>query len=166
MGLGMPLPEELLDLARQISDLDQQNQAGLRRAVSTAYYGLFHLLVTEATANWSRAELRPLLGRFFEHGSMRSASSVLAAEHNKLMKTDPPESAELTVAKRLNIVATTFAQAQQARNTADYDVAALLNHDEVLQQIASVSTAFESWKAVRDEPVAQSFLVSMLARKR
>jgi hypothetical protein len=36
-------------------------QASLRRAVSTAYYALFHLLISEAVANWSRTNLRAAL---------------------------------------------------------------------------------------------------------
>jgi hypothetical protein len=66
----MPLSEELLDVARSLTDLDsgEPRQASLRRAVSTAYYALFHLLVTEAASNWSRPELRSRIGRLFEHG--------------------------------------------------------------------------------------------------
>lgn len=86
--------------------------------------------------------------------------------HEKLLKTNPPKSAELAVSEHLYIVADTLVRAQQARNTADYDVAARLDHDEVLQQIAAVSRAFESCTAVRDESSAQGYLVSMLARKR
>jgi len=36
---------------------------------------LFHLLISEAAANWSRVELRPALGRIFEHGKMKNAST-------------------------------------------------------------------------------------------
>ena len=56
-------------------DPEEPRQAGLRRAVSTAYYSLFHLLISEATSNWSRAEQRPALGRIFEHGKMKNAST-------------------------------------------------------------------------------------------
>ena len=36
-------------------------QASLRRALSTAYYALFHLLISEAVANWNRVNLRQRL---------------------------------------------------------------------------------------------------------
>ena len=64
----MGYADDLLDLAQQLANLKPANprQACLRRAVSTAYYALFHLIF-EATLNWGRAELRPDLGRVFGH---------------------------------------------------------------------------------------------------
>lgn len=49
----MPFADDLLALARLLSDLDEAvyGQAGLRRAVLTAYYAMFHLLVAETTLN-------------------------------------------------------------------------------------------------------------------
>jgi hypothetical protein len=80
----MLFAEDLLDLARDIADMDADNprQASLRRAVSTAYYALFHLLISEATSNWRQVELRPALGRIFEHGKMKNASSNRAQTLN------------------------------------------------------------------------------------
>jgi hypothetical protein len=42
-----------------------------RRAVSTAYYALFHLLIHDATRNWKRAAQRPLLARGFDQSPSR-----------------------------------------------------------------------------------------------
>ena len=50
-------------------------QASLRRAVSTANYALFHMLISEASANWNRATLRTALGRAFDHSIMKAAST-------------------------------------------------------------------------------------------
>jgi len=36
---------------------------------------------------------------------------------------------------------------------------------EAEQQIASVKEAFESWRAIRDEAVAQAYLVSLLGSR-
>jgi hypothetical protein len=54
------------DLLEQAIDLihykpSDPNQAALRRAVSTAYYALFHLLISETTLNWSRDSSRDSL---------------------------------------------------------------------------------------------------------
>lgn len=56
----MAYANELLELAQELDNLhpDHPHQPSLRRAVSTAYYALFHLLISEATANWQRPELR------------------------------------------------------------------------------------------------------------
>lgn len=61
----MAFPDDLLELAQDLRNLHPEglrHQANLRRAVSTAYYALFHLLISEATANWARPELRAILG--------------------------------------------------------------------------------------------------------
>ena len=78
----MAFSDDLLQLARQIANLhpDNPNQASLRRAVSTAYYAIFHLLISEATANWGRPELRAILGRCFDHGPMKTASEIRVAQ--------------------------------------------------------------------------------------
>jgi hypothetical protein len=59
----MVYADELLELAQDIANLhpQQSHQSSLRRAVSTAYYALFHLLISEATVNWGRPELRGVL---------------------------------------------------------------------------------------------------------
>src|SRR5882672_11672305 len=72
----MAYADDLLELAGHLANLELTNsrQASLRRAVSTAYHALFHLLISEATLNWGRPELRSELGRIFEHGRMKNAS--------------------------------------------------------------------------------------------
>src|SRR5512140_3486294 len=102
----MSLAEELLDLARRISELDGANpqQASLRRAVSTAYYSLFHLIIDAATANWSQSELRPLLGRVFEHGKMKQACYKVSGGNSKI----PPFEKRVTPEDHLLAVAQTF----------------------------------------------------------
>ena len=78
----MAYANELLELAQEIANLHpgHPHQPSLRRAVSTAYYALFHLLIAEATANWQRPELRAILGRVFDHGPMKQAADKKVAE--------------------------------------------------------------------------------------
>jgi uncharacterized protein (UPF0332 family) len=163
----MAYADELLELAQHLANLEPTNphQACLRRAVSTAYYALFHLLISEATLNWRRPELRSELGRVFEHGKMKNASvekrSVLNADFGK----NPAPTRELVISKHLHTVADTFIQVQQKRNDADYDTGKEWTQTDVLTQIDAVSAAFENWRAIRDEPVAQAYLVSLLGKR-
>ena len=96
----MAYADELLELAQDIANLHpgQPHQASLRRAVSTAYYALFHLLVSEATANWIRPELRGALARVFDHGPMQQAAVRKVTELNSYFRRRPPEGQERTVA--------------------------------------------------------------------
>jgi len=66
----MAFGDDLLEQAQHLANRERKEprQASLRRAVSTAYYALFHLLISEATLNWKRAEYRDALARVFEHG--------------------------------------------------------------------------------------------------
>src|SRR5437899_999989 len=72
----MAYSDELLELAQDIANLHAQrpHQPSLRRAVSTAYYALFHLLISEATSNWGRPELRAILAQVFDHGPTKQAA--------------------------------------------------------------------------------------------
>lgn len=159
----MSFAEELLDLARRITELDgaHPQQASLRRAVSTAYYALFHLVVGEATANWSESELRPLLSRIFEHGKMKQACYKLSGGNSKI----PPFEKRAAPEDHLLAVANTFILAQERREDADYDVALPWSRRQVEAQIESVADAFRSWMAIRDKPDSQEFLVLLLGPK-
>jgi hypothetical protein len=57
-----------------------------------------------------------------------------------------------------------FLEAQQQRHTADYDNARQWTRTEVLTLIKLVDSAFLSWRAIRDEPAAQAYLISLLGR--
>jgi hypothetical protein len=164
----MPFADDLLELARQLASLEAKNlqQASRRRAVSTAYYALFHLLISEATRNWGRVELRPALGRLFEHGKMASASERTAGDLNSYFKKKPPDGPGLTIATNLHLVAKTFVEAQQSRNAADYDTSRVWTQVDALDLIALVAAAFESWNQIREEPAAQAYLVSLLGKDR
>jgi hypothetical protein len=163
----MAFPDDLLKLAQDLANLHPKSphQASLRRAVSTAYYAIFHLLISEATANWARPELRATLGRCFDHGPMKTASETKVSQINTNFDDNAPEGAEKTVAIHLRTVANAFIQAQQRRNDADYNMAKEWAPVEVDKQIASVNEAFKSWNTIRDEAVAQAYLVSLLGAK-
>jgi hypothetical protein len=75
----MGLSQDLLDLADHLSRRERRKpkQASLRRAVSTAYYALFHLLIEDATKRWSgHKNSRIGLARAFEHSNMDRASKA------------------------------------------------------------------------------------------
>lgn len=71
----MAFHDDLLQQAHHLARLDRRRpkQASLRRAVSAAYYALFHHLIAEAVAYWRIEEQRHTLARVFEHGKMKNA---------------------------------------------------------------------------------------------
>ena len=157
----------MLELAQDLANMhpESPHPASLRRAVSTAYYALFHLLISEATVNWARPELRAILGRCFDHGPMKTASEAKVSQINAALKDPPHQEAEKAAAIHLRTVANAFVQAQQRRNDADYNMAKEWTPVEVHTQIDSVSEAFKAWNLIRDEASAQAYLVSLLGTR-
>lgn len=159
----MLLHDDLLQVARQLAGADNDaSQAGLRRAVSTAYYALFHLLITEATRNWGRPELRSRLARVFDHGPMRKASEVEAGRIERMRKAGKADASSWDDLRK---VASLFVEAQDLRIQADYDAGAKLDPNKVRTHVERVADAFQSWSRIREEPSAQAYLVSLLARR-
>src|SRR5271155_1029818 len=111
----MAFAHDLLELAQDLANLHSENprQANLRRAVSTAYYALFHLLISEAIVNWNRLEVRPALGRIFDHGKMKAACEAKVRELTSYFKDSPPEGPERLVSIHLHWVANTFIESQE-----------------------------------------------------
>ena len=161
----MALAHDLLELSEVTLAADSPSEAALRRATSTAYYALFHLLISEATAN------RPLFGRMFEHGKMKSACNQIleldARVSNRQPKKRRPEIPfeQPTTADHLCVVAKIFVQTQEWREFADYDMASIWKAEDPEAQVLQIVEAFRSWAAIREEFEAQKFLVLLLEPK-
>lgn len=95
-------------------------QASLRRAVSTAYYALFHLLGIELAKNWKRVEERSTIARMLDHGPMARVCAAKRAELNKYFATRPVASRQVSVLRHIQAIANTFEQMHQQRQIADY----------------------------------------------
>ena len=105
----MPFADDLLEQANHLAyrESDNPKQASLRRAVSTAYFALFHLLIDEAVSQWGVERHRGMLGRTFEHGRMKAVCHDLCKD---FQSGSPKISAEL------NTVAQAFIKLQQSRH--------------------------------------------------
>jgi hypothetical protein len=161
----MSIHADLLRQAKQLSRLGPKRprQANLRRAVSAAYYSLFHLLIHEATRSLvSVPELRGRFSRAFDHGDMKAASNSFASPRPDLKKLTDGEPVPLD----LQTVAATFAKMQDERHRADYDLAANFTRLEVNNLVAAVEEAFRLWPAVRSDPASRSYLAALLLWKK
>jgi hypothetical protein len=157
----MTYHDDLLRLASDLADKDGATQADLRRAVSTAYYALFHLLVSETTLNWSRESSRNALGRMFDHGLMKRVSDRVAdAKRTPFAGKDP------IAVSGLRKVAKSFADLQDVRHIADYDNGTFWNLLEAIDAVARAGSAFIVWNEIKHTEIAQEYLVSLLIRPR
>lgn len=156
----MAFHDDLLKQAIQLIHKEPKNpkQASLRRAVSTAYYALFHLLISESVANWGRANMRAPLGRAFDHGTMKEAST--RAENAQYPGANPQ------VVARLRLVGRAFRELQHERHKADYNNTITWDRVTALANVQQAQIAFATWKSIRNEDIAQTYLVSLLVRHR
>lgn len=155
MAFADDLLEQAYHLARR--EKNRPKQASLRRAVSTAYYSLFHLLIAAAVVNWRRRDQRTALARVFDHHRMKSASEKVPSG---IPGQDP------SVVADLKMVATAFIRLQQYRYAADYDNSQKWSRTEVLAQVNLASEASRRWRAIRTQKIAQDYLLSFLSVKR
>jgi hypothetical protein len=162
MSLAADLRTQARQLARQ--EPRRPRQASLRRAVSAAYYALFHLLVADATRSLvgGAAPLIPLrhgLSRAFNHGPMAQACKSFARG------LVPPALAKAVPASGigtdLRVVAETFTLLQAERHRADYDLAAVYFRADVFKVLEQLDDAWDAWCRVRDSQEACLFLVAL-----
>jgi uncharacterized protein (UPF0332 family) len=160
----MAYADDLLQLARDITGLhpNEAHQPSLRRALSTAYYALFHLLVSDAIASCSDPKLRASLSRMFDHGPMRQASDNKMAKLNEFFKQRPTKGPEYDLKEHLYSVAETFSEAHYNRHEADYNLIREWQLTEVSLLIERVADAFSRWNIIRGDDAARDYLISML----
>jgi len=174
--------DDLLQQAKHLQKLDSKKpkQANLRRAVSAAYYSLFHFLIDEATqlvvaTSLESKPLRLLTARCFEHGTMKSACLGFAeATPKDLLKPmwaklglNKPKAQRSPITAKLTDVAETFAVLQIERHRADYDLGNNFTRDEVKTLIERVEQARQDWRDVKtkDAEVAHFFALGLLCWK-
>lgn len=151
--MSAPAPKRLLEQARQLALRDKRRplQVSLRRAVSAAYYALFHLLVRDASRSLTRASdtrLRLLLPRAFGHEEMAQACRTFATAGKKpaIMATIY---SGLVIPAELSGVAQAFLDLQKARHDADYATHRSWTRTETLTEVERAEQAFSDWEQVR-----------------
>jgi hypothetical protein len=151
------LADDLLEDARHLAakGAAERRQSCMRRAVSTAYYAIFHLLVEDFVEHWEFADQRARLARMFDHKKMRDAAFTPKDEKNPT----PVEAA-------LVDVKTAFRQLQADRHRADYDLAWNIVPTDVHDAITLAEDTFAKWRSIRGEDIARHHLLSMFGANR
>jgi len=163
----MSLHVDLLKQAKQLAQIDPRRpkQVNLQRAVSSAYYALFHLLTSQASALYAAEfELAARINRTLNHGEMRKVSSMIA--NNKHPKGVQVPGGGYITPTELKTVANAFILLQQARHDADYDLTFRLSRKEALEFAQMAREAFEGLEAVKKTDDARLYLACFHLWKR
>jgi len=171
----MSLALDLLDQAEHLAKREPKKprQASLRRAISAAYYALFHLLIEDAAAfcvgkGKDRQTLRFVLQRAFGHQEMKAVAKAFAA-HKVSEKVAPalPHDAQgnALVSADLQRVAEAFVHLQQARHEADYNLLRSFGREEAKDVVQQARDAFVAWSRVKASQEARVFMVALLAQR-
>jgi hypothetical protein len=163
--------EHLLEQAVTLARLDARRpkQANLRRAISTAYYALFHLLVDEACRSQigslhEQAPFRHVLGRAFVHGVMNEACKSFAGGTLKkgVSKGLP---VGFNIPMEIRDLAATFVDLQDKRHLADYDMTERFKRSDVFTLITRVGKDIEMFQNLAPTDEKTFFLACLWAWK-
>ena len=139
-------PDHLIELAEQILQIGtgKRRQATINRAVSTAYYALFHALAAECAARtvgvprshryW---QIVTPIHRALDHGYTRKVFERLVKDH---MTPD-----------LLKQVGDTFLDLQSARHSADYDPSSRQSRQKAADLIAETRQAMDALRSLPRE---------------
>ena len=139
-------------------------QIDFRRAVSAAYYAVFHLLTMTAAESWAVGMERHRFARLFEHGKLRNAFLALPRKLKERLGSNASHDDQKT-ADTLAAVAKEFVALQQDRNSADYDNSRVWSYTEVEDVIERAGELYFRWNSVSRTPLAESYFIDMLGGK-
>ncbi|MBW3541909.1 MAG: hypothetical protein KY476_16695 [Planctomycetes bacterium] len=161
--------EDLLNQAERLAKLDPRRprQTNLRRAVSSAYYAVFHFLVDQSCRNAIGAQhdqspFRHVLGRAFTHSTMRDACKSFAGGTLKdAVRKGLP--ASFSTPSSVRSIAKRFVGLQDERHLADYDRTERFNRGDVLTLVREARMAIAGFTAAPASNERAFFLACLWA---
>jgi uncharacterized protein (UPF0332 family) len=162
-------PEHLFEQALRLTEAPagRPRQADLKRAISAAYYGLFHIAITAGTEVLIGANHQdPLYGliyRSVDHRRLRElCEEVIKPKPSTKYAPYLPSSG---IGPDLIAFATAVKQLQEERHTADYDPSASISRSNALASIATAQSAVRRFKAA-DANAQAAFLCLLFFQPR
>ena len=141
-------------------------EADLRRAVSAAYYAVFHALTVAGAQSVAggNVPLQSQVARAFNHTAMRKVCDAYVRSPARPFQQ--PGLGHLNPAApdlRLSGVAASFAELQEARHAADYDLTYAVSLSDARLLVDLADAALADLAAVQPFPDTQVFLTALLA---
>jgi hypothetical protein len=145
----------------------------LRRALSTAYYAIFHFLIDEACcvqfgSAHAQAPFRNVLARAYSHNVMKVACTSFAGGtlKNTIIKGLPRDaSGNYAIQPAIRLIARMFAEMQENRNLADYDRSERFKRSDALLLIEAAKDTVVKFTALPMSDDKRFFLACLWAWK-
>lgn len=161
----MSLPLDLLSQARQLAAQERHRpkQASLRRAVSSAYYALFHFICEESVklfagaAHQDRAK-RDLARRAIAHTRLKDVCLEFQKITPRLLLRSFWPALSIANDPDFAILCGNLIDLQEARHTADYDFLTPISRFDALDACDKAERAMKAWSDLKKRnPEALSF---------
>ena len=162
----MPDPAELLGVARLLADADDSlppSDAQLRRAVSSAYYAVFHKVLRAGAqrlmgpGSETRAGYR-LIYRGFTHSRLRDVCKRLAA--GPLAPRMQEQLGRQAVGQDMRGFASYLVALQELRELADYDPQAVFPHSDAISAVEQADVTMQAFD--RTPPDEQADVLALM----
>lgn len=141
-GLSVKLAHDLLDQSLHLATKEPRRprQASLRRAISSAYYGVFHLLAWEVARLVTRDShgrtLRAVARRALQHSGLDAAARAFAAAKPGAVAAHPwLKALGRAPSAELHGFALAFSELHSLRHAADYDLARAFTRSDALNAL-------------------------------
>jgi hypothetical protein len=164
--------EDLLDHALDLVTMSRgpANPANFRRAISAAYYAVFHLFIDEACqfaasgegfADLQRMAFLTQLRRAFDHATIRKlmarvGSGGLTREDKVLICSGGK------LDQQLKNIGTWYLELHDGRTDADYDLGSAIGETEAITLVEAAVKVFETWAQVRGSAQAKGLLAALI----
>lgn len=167
--------EDLFAQAELLATLDARKpkQVNLRRALSAAYYAIFHYLVNEACriqigTQHAQSPFRHVLGRAFTHVTMKQACASFGGGMLKASVAKGLPSGAVgyySIPPEIRSLARMFVDLQDRRHLADYDLAERFTRSDVLIMIENAKRHVTAFAQLPPSDDKRFFLACLWAWK-
>lgn len=164
----MPDSADLLAVARSLLSVDSTSpafEAHLRRAVSTAYYALFHHVLRSAAERFMGFETRHSAGydviyHGFNHGRMKTVCEALNVAF--LGKSLARQLGRSSVSQDARNFAGGFSTLQDARHQADYDPSVLFVPSDASGLVEAAYAAMTAFDRIAPDEKADILALTLV----
>ena len=166
----MSYPDKLVAHARHLlgRNRTKPQQVDLRRAVSAAYYAVFHALTQQAAAravgSTAAVAFATAVARSFEHSGMRSAADDMAKQ-NPSAKTRPLLDG-VALSSDIRTICQRFSNLQVLRHRADYDLSSTFNKADAVQAVDDADDTLKRVDQLKRDPAFARCLFALHSYRR